>query len=356
MPNIQWRPEINALTVPQSYKMRYVPHSVIGADELAAQIAATHPVYNQSLVKLMIEVIMQAIQQNLIDGNQILLADFLSISLGFTAKLDSPDSQLPKMDEMLNVQIRALSSFVKGIQNKAQLERLPMTQKVPIINMAEDTGLKLKDVLHNNGVVQVTGTNLFFEKAPRDWQCVLEGTRSGSTAQTRLGPVSATSLVFVPDIPPQDAPWNNEYTLSVTTRCTENGTLRTGTYGRRLRTPIAWDALPHEGGTGIFTGSAEVPYVTIESGTVAADEMLRIQAVFNPREAQLRFSLLDMHEGGKVGIAVTVTGNGNYTLSGFAGSSVSAVSLIVHSYNELTELVRHAYSGRLVDVVDIRLT
>lgn len=356
MPTIQWRPEINALTVPQSYKMRFVPHSVIDTNALAAQIAATHPVYNQSLVKAMIEVIMQAIQQNLIDGNQIVLTEALSISLGFTAKLDSPESPLPKIEEMLNVQIRALASFVKEIQNKAQLERLPMTQKVPIINTTEDTSLKLKDVLHNEGIIQLTGTNLFFDKAPRDWQCLLEGTRNGSAVQTRLGPISATSLVFVPDIPLQDAPWNNEYTVSITTRYTENGTLRTGTYLRRLRTPIAWDGLPHEGGTGILTGSAVVPYVTIESGTVGADEMLRLQAVFDPRESQLRFSLLDMQEGGKVGVSVTVTANGNYTLSGFAGSSVSTMLLTVHSYSELIELVRHGYSGRLVEVVDIRLT
>jgi hypothetical protein len=356
MPTIQWRPEVNALTAPQSYKMRFVPRNVIGTNELAAEIAAENPVYNQGLVKAMISAIMSKIQQNLIDGNQIILDEALSFSIGFTARLAAPDSPLPAMEEMLHVQIRALASFVKEIQNQAQLERLPMIEKVPIINTAEDTLLKLNDVLHSEGVVKLSGTNLFFKDATRDWECVVEGTRSGRTVQTRLGPVSATSLVFVPDIPEQDAPWNNEYTVSVTTRCTENGTLRTGTYRRRLRTLIAWDGMPPEGGVGILTGSAEMPYVTIESSTVTADEMLRIQAIFEPRDGNLRVNLLDMQEGGKAGVVVLVTGNGNYTLSGFAGSSVSTMMLTVHSYTALIELVRNGYSGRLVDVFDIRLT
>lgn len=353
---IQWRPEVNALTVPQSYKMRYVPRNVVDIDALAAQIAAEHPLYNKNLAKSMIEIIMRTIRQNLIDGNHVLLEEFLSISLGFSARLEAPDSPLPNIEEILNVQIRALAPFVKEIHNQGQLERLPMTERVPIITTAEETNLKLKDVLHSEGVVKLSGSNLFSAKVPRGWECVLEGTRSGRVVQTRLGPVAGTSVVIVPDIPEQDAPWNNEYTVSVTTRFTENGALRTGTYRRKLRTPIAWDGQSHEGGTGILTGNADMPYVTVDSGTITADETLRIQAVFDPLASELRLNLLDMQENSKTGVAVIVSGNGTYTLNGFSGSAVSAIVLTVHSYDELTELVRHSYAGRLVDILDIRLS
>jgi hypothetical protein len=356
MATIQWRPEVNALTIPQSYKIRYLPRSTVGDKELAAEIAAENPNYNPALVKSVAIALMQKIQQNLINGNQISVADAFTFGLSFTGRLDEPDSPLPDINDMLHVKVQASQRFVKEVCHAAKLERMPMPiEKAPMIVAAEDTHLKLNDVLYAAGILKLTGTNLFTEEGKNDWECVIEGTRSGRAVQSRLGPISAGSIIVVPDIPEQDAPYNNEYTLSVSTRYTKNGTLRTGTYRRRLRSPIAWDGMPPEGGVGILTGSAELPYVTIASSTVTADEMLRIQAIFDPRDGYLRVNLLDMQEGGKAGVTVTVTGNGNYTLSSFAGSAVSTMMLTVHSYTELTELVRNYYSGRLVDVFDVRL-
>ncbi|WP_417908874.1 hypothetical protein [Candidatus Electronema sp. PJ] len=47
---------------------------------------------------------------------------------------------------------------------------------------------------------------------------------------------------------------------------------------------------------------------------MSADERLRIQVVLDAHVGHLRFSLLDMTEGGKVGPAVTVMANGPLTL------------------------------------------
>jgi hypothetical protein len=356
MSTIQWRPEVNALTVPQSYKMRFVPHDVIGTDELAAEIAAENPVYNQGLAKSMIIAIMRKIQQNLIKGNQVVIEDAFSFSIGFTARLDAPDSPLPDIEEMLYVQIHALAAFEKEIHHQAQLERLATTERAPVINSAEDTRLKLNDVLCNDGIVQLTGTNLFAQNAQRGWECVLAGTRSGRAAQTRLGPVSATSIVFAPEIPAQEAPWNNEYTVSVATRYTEKGTLRTSTYRRRLRTPLTVPLAghPHPPETGILTGNAAAPLVSVINGAASADERLRIQAVFDPRAGHLLCSLADMHEGGTVGATVIITANGEHTVQGFTGSAVSSLTIRVNEYSGLLELVRGSYTGRLVDVLDVQ--
>ena len=43
MATVQWRPEVNALTTPQSYRAIHVPRNVIGSDELAASIVKKHP-------------------------------------------------------------------------------------------------------------------------------------------------------------------------------------------------------------------------------------------------------------------------------------------------------------------------
>lgn len=355
MSSIEWRPEVNALTVPPSYKIRYLPKDTVSTDGLAAEIAEENPVYNQGLVKAVATAMMRKIQQNLIRGNQVTIDEFFTFGLSFTGRLEGPDDPLPEMDEMLHVQVHALAPFVKEIRHQAQMERMPMVEKAPVINTAEDTRLKLDDVLYAEGMVQLTGTNLFSDEALAGWECVIEGTRSGRTVQSQLGPVSATSVLFVPDIPAQDAPYNNEYTISVSARYTENGSLRTGTYRRRLRSPLLVDDLDAEGGIGILTDTANLPYAAITGGAVSADEMLRIQAVFDPHNAHLLLRLIDMHEDGKTGAEVMVTANGVYTLNGFAGSAVTSLQITLDAYTELVELVRHGYSGRLVDILDIRL-
>ena len=38
MATIQWRPEVNALTTPQSYWIRFVPRDVVDSEELAKRI------------------------------------------------------------------------------------------------------------------------------------------------------------------------------------------------------------------------------------------------------------------------------------------------------------------------------
>ena len=84
-------------------------------------------------------------------------------------------------------------------------------------------------------------------------------------------------------------------------------------------------------------------------------EMLRIQAVLDLRENRLLISLLDMKEGGLAGAAVLVTGNGDYLLQGFAGSAVSNLAIKVSNFSALTEMVRNAYAGRVVDVLMVRV-
>lgn len=175
--------------------------------------------------------------------------------------------------------------------------------------------------------------------------------------QTRLNLVSNTAIMLMPDIPAQSHPWNNEYTVSVTTRYTEHGTPRTGTYERMLRLPLTLSNFGHPNPpeTDMLTGGAASPYVTATGGAVSADTRLRIQVLQDLQEERLLFSLLDMKEGGVAGSEVAVTQNGNSALPGFSGSNLSSLNIRVNDYAGLWELVRNSYSGRLVDVLDVKV-
>ncbi|WP_446009098.1 DUF4469 domain-containing protein [Candidatus Electrothrix sp.] len=355
MHTIQWTPTVNALTTPQSYKIRFVPRNILGKDDIIARIAERQPNLSEEVIRTVMDTEHEVIQESLLDGDQVTLEDAFTYTLSFLGRLDSPDSPLPDRDDLLQVRIHASPPFVRKIRNEARLERVPMSKKMPLITSAEDTRLKLPNVLNPQGVLKLTGTNLNFDDQDPDCGCIISGTQSGQSTQAQFGMISAASVLVVPDIPAQANPWNNEYTVSISTQYTEHGTVRTGVYERMLRSPLRIDGFGPGMEYGILSGSGNSPYVSATSGMVMADEMLRIQAVLDIHEGHLLFSLLDMTEGGAVGPSVTVTMNGDYTLNGFGGSAVSGLNIRVNSFSELVDMIRNSYSGRLVDVLDVRV-
>uniref|UniRef100_UPI004057BC55 hypothetical protein n=1 Tax=Candidatus Electrothrix sp. TaxID=2170559 RepID=UPI004057BC55 len=334
-----------------------MPRDSAGTDDLAIAMNEENPNYSVEDAKTALALLDQVVLKKMLNGEQVTINGMISFGFSFTGRLESPDDPLPPVDECLHVSVRVLNPFLKEIRQQAHFEKLPMIEKVPVIDSVEDTRLHLADVLYSKGVLHLTGTNLAFDPEAEGCECVLEGTRSGQAVQYQFGPISDSSIVLVPDIPAQDEPFNNEYTLTVSTRPTGHGSPRVGTYRRRLRSPLLLTGFgqPEFSEFGILTNNATSPLVSVTGGTVSADEMLRIQAVFDIRNSVLLLSLLGMTEDGPAGETVTVTGHGEYTLPGFAESAVTSLSVRVNDYAALLDLVRDQYYGRLADVLDVRV-
>lgn len=355
MSRIAWRPELNALTTPVSYRPRFVPSQVIGIDELAIELAADHPGSDVEFIKTIISNLPVKIQAHLLGGRQVTLKDSFTFTNSFTGRMDSPDDPLPEGDDVLQVRIFATAPFVRKVRQEGLYKKLAAETKLPSIALVEDTHLKLPDVLMAGSILKLSGSNLAFDENDPDCGCLIEGTRSGSAAQQIFGTISNSSVMLTPEVPAQAAPWNNEYAISISTQYTEHGTVRTGMYNRKLRAPLPAQLPPGEGGIGIFTGNAEAPYVRITSCDANAAERLRIAAVLNVHTGVLLFNLLDMKEHGKAGETVTVTGNGNYTLTGFTDSAITEMTVAVDSFDALVNIVRNGYTSRLVDILDVRM-
>jgi hypothetical protein len=356
MATIQWRPEVNTLTTPSSWRPRFIARNVLGKTDMAARMAKELPNYTAEEFRTFIDLHNQLIAESLLNGEQVTEENDFIYSLSFTGKLDSPDDPLPPLDECLHVRIHASQPFIESIRRDARTERLPEEKKLPLISTAQDTVLALREVLNPDGVLQLVGDDLAFDRSvPGSGHCVIEGTQSGKTVQSRLVRIEPGEILLMPTIPAQAHPWNNEYTVSVSARYSANGTLRTGTYARMLRSPLTvsgmWNPTPPT--TGILTGNEASAHVNVTGGSVAAAETLRIQAVLDTRTDALLFSLLDMQEGGAAGTAVSVTANGAVTLQGFSGSAVTSLNLWVDNYAALKEMIRSSYGGRVVDVLKV---
>ena len=353
MAPMKYRIEPNPMTTPGSYKLRFIPQGINGYDEVAAAVAMKNPNWPEDMVKAVLKAGNEEVQEMVTNGIQVTYEDAFTYRPSFHARLDTPDDPLPSMDKLLRVKVSASRNFVKAVRQDAHLERVDPKEKAPVMLSAEDTNLELNDVLNPDGVLRLSGTNLLFDRKDPDCGCLIEGTRSGETAQTQFASVSNTEVLLVPHIPPQDDPWNNEYTVSIHTRYTENGSIRTGTYGRRLRSPLVLSGFsannPQE--VGILTGNAPAPYVAATSAEMTADEQIRIQAIFDLTDNRLTLSLQAMEKRGTAGDEVSVSGNGTYTLPGFSGSAVTSLTVRVDNYDDLISLIRSSYNGRIVDIL-----
>lgn len=347
---IQWRPELNALTTPPSYRARVMSKNTVGYAELAARIVQKNPVCSAEQAESVLRTRDEEIMGILLAGGQVTLENAFTYHLSVTARLDAPDDPLPP-DAAVNVQIYAARPFVDALRQAAKLERLPPEQKAPFIAGAEDTVLGLKDVLNPDGVLRLTGTDLLFDPKSGGGECVIEGTRAGRAVQSRFAMISKSMILAVPEIPAQPDPWNNECRISVTTRYTANGSLRTGTYQRLLRSPLA---VSLSAGGGILSGSESSPLVRVTGGQLnTASARVRMQAAVNAQDGKLRLSLLDMSEGGAAGDAVRVTRNGAYTVPGYIGSALTYLEVTVDNHAALLKKVKEEYTGRLADILDL---
>lgn len=355
MGTVEYRIELNPLTKPVSYRLRFMPKHVAGYAELAAAVAKDNGLsIEQAWANLQSTV--KNIKEMLGNGIQVTLEDAITFCPSFHARLNSPDDPLPPLEELLRISITATRPFIRDVRQDMHLKCLEADEKAPVMLSGEDTKLKLANVLNPDGVLKLTGSNLDFDESKVTCGCMIEGTQSGMTRQSTYALVSNTLILLVPDIPTQEELWNNEYTVTLITQYSEHGSVRSSTYNRRLRTPLLVQGLSFETGPGILTGAADAPYVRIQSGEGTASEMLRIQAVYNIQTSSLMLNLLGMKENGSAGPVFAITANGTYILNGFSGSAISSLEIIVDNYSGLLDLVRNGYADRLVDILDIRLT
>ena len=348
---IQWRPEKNSLTTPHSHWVRIIPKDSLGYARLAERVVLKNPVCSAEQAESVLRTRDEEIMEILLDGSQVSLENAFTYHLSVTAKLDAPDDPLPP-DHVINVQVYAVKPFAEAVRQAAKLERLPPEQKVPLIAGAEDTVLGLNDVLNPSGVLRLSGTELLFDLQSGSGECVIEGTREGRTVQTRFAMISNSLILVVPEIPSQSDPWNNEYRVSVSTRYTAHGSLRTGTYQRLLRTPLAVSIGNDDG---ILSGAeADAPLARVTGGQLTGQSArVRVQAALNAQSGELRLALLDMREGGAAGDAVHVTGDAVYTLAGYADSALTSLEVTVDNYTALLAKLREEYTGRMVDILDV---
>ena len=130
MTTILWRPEVNALTTPQSFRPRHIPRASLGYDELAARIEERNPIYNTGLGKGFMLEMREAIREQLVNGNQISLEGFFTCHISLSGRLNTPDDPIAPPSESVHTKFFASQRLEADVRKDAHLEREAREQKL----------------------------------------------------------------------------------------------------------------------------------------------------------------------------------------------------------------------------------
>ncbi|XCN74699.1 MAG: hypothetical protein Q3M24_08150 [Candidatus Electrothrix aestuarii] len=76
---------------------------------------------------------------------------------------------------------------------------MPVTERLPVITVAEYTVLGLRDVLRSDGMLRITSRNLLFDRRDPVSHCLIKDTRSKGHMLVQFD-----AITFIPD--PQERP------------------------------------------------------------------------------------------------------------------------------------------------------
>jgi hypothetical protein len=352
MATIQWRPESNPLTNPKSYKARILHRVTMDYAAVAEAISARNPNFSAIAVETILRELREEVRIQLNNGNAVALKDFCSFRTSANVRLETASSPMPSPGTSLMTVISASRTLRDDVRQGASYEKLPAEEKSPVITEFMNTMLGLPNVLDSNGYLAVVkGSNILIGPGIAGSKMTIEGTQSGSTVQTDFAERTPAKISFSTMIPSQAFAWNNEYTVSITTRYTENGSLRVSTYSQYLRQSMDYTIGSLPRGVLSSTTATAIVDITAYSG---ATQTVRLCADVNSQDDTLRIWMADMTANGEVGNSVIINDDTGYTIDGYPGALITSIGIETIDWAALKTLVKTKYAGRMYDIV--RLT
>jgi len=235
--SIEYNVISNMLTSPPSYGCRPSPKTVLDLEAISAAINLSNPTIPIATAKDVLELLREVVKLNLLAGNSVNLENFISFVLSMPIRLAKPTDLLPT--NRVNIHGIPSVTFKEEVKQLATYLRLGYVTKQPQIISSYDTNTDYQYFVRNGFGCAIDGANLSFDPNQSDEGIFLTSEEGNEIKQDNILLINPSKLMFVPslDSAVQPAGQNSvEQTLTVRTRYTENGTLRSTTFGRKLRT------------------------------------------------------------------------------------------------------------------------
>lgn len=324
----------NLLTSPPSYSMRAVPKLIHTFDSLAREINIHNPTIPTITAKSVLEAFRAEVIYQLSIGNTINLENFISIVASLPGRLVNATDPIPV--DAVDVKAKPSITLKTEVIEAATYTRLGYPTKNPSIVQEIETNSGLLNYVTQGSPMRINGTNIGFDTSDIELGVTLKLVADDSLIdQTNIALSDPSQVVVIADLEEQEVAANLgavEYLLSIASRYTTNGQVRTGTFAKTLRCKNILENGVNQNvfvvGSGAVSANATID---VYAGTdINALAVLQIRPT---GELMLSIGALIAGLGGQ-GAQVQITGDGSFICTD--GLS-DPVTFIVSDFDTLYE-------------------
>lgn len=311
----------NALTNPPSFTARVESNIIMDYQEMAIQINLHNPTIPVVTAKSVLESFREEVKTQLLNGNTVNLTNFVSFVPTLPVRLNAATDPLPPSS--LDIKAKPSATFKTECNQAATYLRLGYPTKDPSIIEATDTNTGLIAYMENGKGFRIDGRNLGFDSTDAILGIFTTDSAGLETHQTNIS-INDPSRIVITAAGALASTSYVETTLTAINKYTENGTLRTGTYARKIRTAVQLGAAEDNlvFCIGVTTSQVEVTAVSETTGQVVLVASLNQSNVIEVKAKKV---------GGAFWASVQITATGVYPITYDGGDE--AISIDV---NDLT--------------------
>lgn len=226
----------NALTSPPTFKCVVAPKTTLNYDEVAIQINLHNPTIPATTARTVLEAFRAEVKLQLLAGNTVKLANFVSFSSSMSGRLDVATDPLPI--EPLRINGKISSTLMEECKTEASYNRLGYPTKAPSVVDEFDTNTGIHNLIRAGFGMQVQGKYIGFDQTDSLQGIFLTATDVGANVarQTNISLAEPSRAIAVAVLPTFSEQNSVEMKLSVATKYTVNGSIRATDYSKYIRT------------------------------------------------------------------------------------------------------------------------
>lgn len=230
---IRYKIQNNYLTKKPTFSAQTYPVDTLGIKEISRYINLHNPTIPQQTAIDVLELMFQEILYQLSVGNWINLNGFCSIRATIKARLAGANDPLPA--ESIDCVVIPSKTFADKLRTSSGYDRTEYKTKKPSILSIIDTGTGLQNFVQSNVALNINGTNLQYDPLTQEEGVFIQ---KGTEPQVKIENVSIndpSTQIVTPDLSGLPGVNYPDYWITVKTRYTVNGSLRTSRYKKPLR-------------------------------------------------------------------------------------------------------------------------
>lgn len=335
---VHYKVDSNLLTDPPSHYPRVEPVETLDIDDLAELINLHNPTVPIGTAKECIDLFIEELKTQLIDGNWVKFDNFCSFSSSMTGGvLESPGDALPATTKV-SLRFKPSATFVQEIRDNSSFQRDGYINKLPSIIGTKSELFGVNDIFTNDSALSLTGKDINLDPTDSETGVFLQVDGGLNAQQTNIARNKPSNLIIIPNSPD---PTNGQVAarLSIKNRYTANGQVKESEYSRYIR--MRNEAAVSIADTPIFKPFGSAAVVVLDTPATPISTLFTIK-IDNLNKMFIYGASVVNSIVQEAGVATEITGAGDFVVV----ASGESITFGVADYQNLYDFVNS--SGRFI--------